>query len=59
MQIFAKGKEDKRRMRGNISCFENFTMERTFETRGRLSLPPLNLGDLCYQAVLLGNRKKG
>lgn len=38
MQIFAKGKEDKRRMRGN-SCFENFTMERTFETRGAYHSP--------------------
>ena len=39
MQIFAKGKEDKRRMRGNISRFENFTMERTFETRGAYHSP--------------------
>lgn len=58
MQIFAKGKEDKRRMRGNIPFWKLHHGEDLWNPGGPIT-PPLNLGDLWYQAVLLGNHKKG
>lgn len=65
VQIYAKvnQQEDKRRME-NICCFENFTMERDLWNQGLLELrglliPPLNLCDLYYRAIFLGNHKKG